>query len=146
MKRRRSGVPKAPKLPRPPKPRRATARRKLPFPGSVCAVLVVVGAWLISWWIVPVAALVATVLWWDRPTIVADVTWGAVAGWVVLLLIDSLHGRTWALARAAGGAVFLPWGLLIPVTLLFAAGLAWSTSVLAQMVCVRISARVSVSS
>ena len=145
MKRRRSGVPKAPKLPRPPKPRRA-GRRKLPLAGIVCAALVVIGAWVISWWIVPVASLVATVLWWDRPTIVADVTWGAVAGWVVLLLIDSLHGRTWALARAAGGAVFVPWGLLVPVTLLFAAGLAWSTAVLAQVVCVRISARVSASS
>ena len=145
MKRRRSGVPKAPKLPRPPKPRR-TARRKLPLAGIVCAALVVIGAWLVSWWIVPLAALVATVLWWDRPTIVADVTWGAVAGWVVMLFIDSLHGRTWALARAAGGAVFLPWGLLIPFTLLFAAGLAWSAAVLAQMACVRISTRVSASS
>jgi len=142
LKRRRSGVPKPPKLPRPPKPRRA-GRRKLPLAGVLCALLVVLGAWVIGWWIVPLAALVATVLWWDRPTILADVTWGAVTGWVVLLLIDSLHGRTWALARAAGGAVFLPWGLLIPVTLLFAAGLAWSTAVLGQMVCVRISARVS---
>ena len=141
MKRRRSGVPKPPKLPRPPRARRV--RRKLHLAGIVCAALVVLGAWMISWWIVPLAALVATVLWWDSPTIVADVTWGAVAGWVVLLLIDSLHGRTWALARAAGGAVFLPWGLLIPATLLFAAGLAWSTAVLAQMVCVRISARMS---
>ena len=141
---RRSRMPKTPRLPRVPRPRRA--RRKLPLAGIVCAALVVVGSWLMSWWIVPVAALVATVLWWDRPTIVADVTWGAVAGWVVLLLIDSLHGRTWALARAAGGAVFLPWGLLIPVTLLFAAGLAWSTAVLVQMVCVRISARVSATS
>lgn len=140
---RRSRMPRTPRLPRVPRPRRA--RRKLPLAGIVCAALVVLGAWLISWWIVPVAALVATVLWWDRPTIVADVTCGAVAGWVVLLLIDSLHGRTWALARAAGGAVFLPWGLLIPVTLLFAAGLAWSTAVLAQMGCVRISARVSTS-
>jgi hypothetical protein len=141
MKMKRSRMPRTPRLPRVPRPRRQ--RRKLPLAGIVCAALVVIGAWLISWWIVPVAALVATVLWWDRPTIVADVTWGAVAGWVVLLLIDSLHGRTWALARAAGGAVFLPWGLLIPVTLLFAAGLAWSTAVLAQLGCARISARVS---
>lgn len=138
---RRSGIPKPPKLPRPPRARRA--RRKLHLAGIVCAALVVIGAWLISWWIVPIAALVATVLWWDSPTIVVDVTWGAVAGWVVLLLIDSVHGRTWALARAAGGAVFLPWGLLIPVTLLFAAGLAWATAVLAQYGCVRIAARVS---
>src|SRR3954453_12280072 len=136
---RRSRMPKTPRLPRVPRPRRA--RRKLPLAGIVCAGLVVIGAWLISWWIVPLAALVATVLWWDRPTIVADVTWGAGAGWVVLLLIDSLHGRTWALARAAGGAVFLPWGLLIPVTLLFAAGLAWATATLARAGCTLIAER-----
>jgi hypothetical protein len=144
MKMRRPRMPRTPRLPRVPRPRKT--RRKLPLAGIVCAALVVLGAWVLSWWILPIAALVATVFWWDRPTIVADVTWGAVAGWVVLLLIDSLHGRTWALARAAGGAVFLPWGLLIPVTLLFAAGVAWSTAVLTQMVCVRISARVSATS
>ena len=137
-------MPRTPRLPKVPRPRRQ--RRKLPFAGVLCAALVVLGAWLISWWIVPIAALVATVLWWDRQTIVADVTWGAAAGWVVLLFIDSLHGRTWALARAAGGAVFLPWGLLIPVTLLFSAGLAWSTAVLTQLACLRISARVSATS
>jgi hypothetical protein len=98
---------------------------------------------LIGWWIVSVAALISSVLWWDRPDVARDVMWGAVAGWVVLLLIDSLHGRTWALARAAGGALFLPWGLLVPVTLLFAAGIAWSMATLAQAACVRISARVS---
>ena len=144
MKMKRPRMPRTPRLPRVPRPRRQ--RRKLPLAGVLCAALVVIGAWILSWWIVPVAALVATVLWWDRPTIVADVTWGAVAGWVVLLLIDSLHGRTWALARAAGGAVFLPWGLLIPVTLLFAGGLAWSTAVLTQLGCARISAWVSAAS
>jgi hypothetical protein len=138
---RRSRLPRPPRLPRHPRPRRA--RGALPLAGIICAGLVVIGAWLLTWWIVPLAALVTTVLWWDGPKIVPEVTWGAVAGWVVLLLIDSLHGRTWALARAAGGAVFLPWGLLIPVTLLFAAGLAWSTAVLAQFVCAGISARVS---
>src|SRR4051812_41471568 len=138
---RRSRLTRPPRMPRHPRPRRA--RAALPLAGIVCAALVAIGAWLLSWWIVPVAALIATVFWWDRPTIVADVTWGAVAGWFVLLLVDSLHGRTWALARAAGGAVFLPWGLLIPVTLLFAAGLAWSMAVLVQLGCARISVRVS---
>ena len=99
--------------------------------------LVVIGAWLLTWWIVPVAALVCAVVWWDEQRVVSNVTWGAVAGWFVLLVIDSLHGRTWALARAAGGALFLPWGLLIPVTLLFAAGLAWSTATLATALCRR---------
>ncbi len=84
------------------------------------------GAWLIGWWIVPLAALITTIIWRERGDIAMEVMWGAVGGWVLLLLIDSLHGRTWALARAAGGVLFLPWGLLFPVTLLFAAGLAWS--------------------
>jgi hypothetical protein len=118
-------------------------RRSLPLAAAVTALIVVIGAWLISWWIVPIAALIATVAWWDRFDVVRDVMWGAVLGWVVLLLIDSLHGRTWALARAAGGAVFLPWGLLIPATLLFAAGLAWATATLARGACLLIAERIA---
>jgi hypothetical protein len=118
------------------------SRRELPLAAVVCALLVVLGAWLVSWWIIPVAAMIAAVLWWDRSHIAIEVMWGAVAGWIVLLLVDSLHGRSWALARAAGGAVYLPWGLLFPVTLLFAAGLAWSTAVIAQTVCTMIADRV----
>jgi hypothetical protein len=109
---------------------RSSRREPSRTAGAVCAGLVVVGAWLIGWLMVPVAALIASLIWHDRPTVVREVTWGAVGGWLVLLLIDSLHGRTWALARAAGGAVFLPWGLLFPITLLFAAGLAWSVATL----------------
>ena len=119
------------------RPSRRRQKRQLPLAAVVCGVLVVIGAWLLTWWIVPVAALVCAVVWWDEQRVVTNVTWGAVAGWFVLLVIDTLHGRTWALARAAGGALFLPWGLLIPVTLLFAAGLAWSTATLAQAVCRR---------
>ena len=115
-----------------------TKRRELPLAGLICGAIVALGAWLAGWWIVPVAALIVGVIWWDRAAIAMEAMWGALGGWVLLLLIDSLHGRTWALARAAGGAVFLPWGLLFPVTLLFAAGLAWSTAALAQSACARL--------
>ena len=108
--------------------------RRLPLAAVVCGALVALGAWLIGWWIVPLAALLATMIWWERENIAMEVMWGAVGGWFVLLLIDSLHGRTWALARAAGGVVFLPWGLLFPLTLLFAAGLAWSMATVTQLV------------
>jgi hypothetical protein len=117
--------------------RQRPARRETPFAGAFCAALIILGAWILSWWIVPIAALIASVLWRGRASVVRQVTAGAVAGWLVLLLIDSLHGRTWALARAAGGAVFLPWGLLFPVTLLFAMGLAWSTGTLVQAIAAR---------
>jgi hypothetical protein len=126
-----------------PQTRSRRKRRSLPLAAGVTALIIAVGAWLVSWWIVPVAAAIAAVAWWDRADVVRHVMWGAVLGWVVLLLIDSLHGRTWALARAAGGAVFLPWGLLFPVTLLFAAGLAWATATLAQAACVMISERIA---
>lgn len=118
-----------------------TMKREAPLAGAVCAILIVIGTWLLSWWMVPLAALIASAVWSGRTMIVRQVTWGAVAGWVVLLLIDSLHGRTWALARAAGGAVFLPWGLLFPATLLFAAGLAWGTATLVREAAMLVVAR-----
>jgi hypothetical protein len=109
--------------------------RETSVPALVCGAIVAIGGWLLGWWIVPIAALVVAAIWWRRADVAQQATWGAVGAWIVLLLVDSLHGRSWALARAAGGAVFLPWGLLIPVTLLFAAGLAWSTAVLVQAGC-----------
>ena len=120
---------------------RRRVKRERPLPAVVCGAIVVVGAWLIGWWIVPIAALVVGVFWWQRVDVASQAMWGAVGAWIALLLVDSLHGRSWALARAAGGAVFLPWGLLIPVTLLFAAGLAWSTAVLTQTVCAKLADR-----
>jgi len=121
--------------------RRRTRRREEWLPGIATSVLVALGAWLVSWWIVPVAALVAGLFWWHRADVALQAMWGAVAGWCLLLLVDSLHLRTWALARALGGVIYLPWGLLIPVTLVFAAGLAWSAAVLAQTGAALIAAR-----
>lgn len=126
---------------KPPLIPRHRGQRERPMPAIVVGVIVVIGAWLIGWWIVPLAALAVSVVWWQRPDIAQQTMWGAVAGWLVLLLVDSLHGRTWALARAAGGALYLPWGLLIPVTLLFAALLAWSTAVLTRALRVALERR-----
>lgn len=107
---------------------RRKRRRDEWLPAIVTAAVIVTGAWIVSWWIVPVAALVAGAVWWKRADVAQQALWGAVAAWLVLLLVDSLHLRTWALARALGGAVFMPWGLLFVTTLLFAAGLAWSSA------------------
>lgn len=113
---------------------RRASKRETPLAGVVCAILIAIGAWFASWWIVPIAAFIASAIWRGRSSMVRQVTWGAVAGWLLLLLVDSLHGRTWALARAAGGVIFLPWGLLFPATLLFAAALAWGTATLVREV------------
>jgi hypothetical protein len=113
---------------------RARVKAPAPVPAVVCGAIVAIGSWLIGWWIVPIAALAVSLVWWQRIDVARQAMWGAAGAWLLLLLVDSVHGRTWALARAAGGAVLLPWGLLIPVTLLFAAGLAWSTAVIAQTI------------
>lgn len=111
-------------------PRRSKKRRRRDelLPTIATAAFVAAGAWLASWWIVPVAALAAGAIWWKRADVAKQAMWGAVVGWLLLLLVDSLHGRTWALAMAMGGAVFLPWGLVLVVTLLYAAGLGWSAA------------------
>ena len=121
-----------------PSRRRYTSWRAEFLPAIVCGALIALGAWVASWWIIPLAAIVIGVVWWEREDVAQQAMWGAAGGWALLLVIDSLHGRSWALARALGGAVFLPWGLLFPVTLLFAAGLAWSAAVISQAVCERL--------
>jgi len=83
--------------------RSRTKRRELPLGAVVCGAIVAVGGWLLGWWIVPLAALIVGVVWWDRPRVAMEAMWGGVGGWIMLLLIDSMHGRTWALARAAAG-------------------------------------------
>jgi hypothetical protein len=131
---------KVPKPPRPPKIRRAKKRGPM-LPAFVTVGVVAVLSWLVSWWAVPIAGAIAGAVWPRMEKIGALAMWGAAGGWVLLLLVDSIQGRTIALARALGGAVFLPWPLLIIVTLLFAAGLAWSAAVVAATVARRFSAR-----
>jgi hypothetical protein len=126
----------------PPRRSRKKARRRDELlPAIATAAMIVVGAWLMSWWIVPVAAIVAGAIWRMRGDVATQALWGAVAGWALLLLIDSLHLRTWALGRALGGAIFLPWGLVFVATLLFAAGLAWSSATLAAFAWSRVQGR-----
>jgi hypothetical protein len=136
----RSKRAKLPKPPRPPKIRRTRKRGPL-RPALVAAGVVAVLSWLVSWWAVPLAGAIVGAVWPRMERIGALAMWGAVAGWVVLLLVDSFQGRTIALARALGGAVFLPWPLLILVTLLFAAGLAWSAATVTANVAQRLSTR-----
>lgn len=116
-------------------------RRDELVPAIATALVIVVGAWLVSWWIVPIASLAGGAFWWRRADVAEQVLWGAVAGWVVLLLIDSLHLRTWALARAMGGVIYMPYGLAFVLTLAFAAGLGWSGATLSAFAVSRVQGR-----
>lgn len=136
----RSKRTKVPKPPRPPKIRRVRKRGPVQ-PALVSAAVVAVLSWLVSWWAVPLAGVIVGAVWPRMEKIGALAMWGAAGGWVLLLLVDSIQGRTIALARALGGAVFLPWPLLILVTLLFAVGLAWSAAIVTATVARRFSSR-----
>jgi len=122
--------------------RRARKRRRDELlPALATGATIVLGAWVLSWWIVPLAALVAGALWSSREDVAQQAMWGAIGGWLLLLLLDSVHGRTWAMAQALGGVLFLPYGLVIVATLLFAAGLAWSAATVAAIASTRVRRR-----
>ena len=121
--------------------RKKARRRDELLPAIATALLIVIGAWLVSWWVVPIASIIAGAFWWRRSDVATHVMWGAVAGWVVLLLIDSLHLRTWALARALGGVIYMPYGLAFVLTLAFAAGLGWSGATLTSFAVGRVQGR-----
>jgi len=123
------------------RPRKKARRRDELLPAIATALLIAIGAWLVSWWIVPIASIAAGAFWWRRADVATQVLWGAVAGWVVLLLIDSLHLRTWALARALGGVIYMPYGLAFVLTLAFAAGLGWSGATLTSFAVGRVRGR-----
>ena len=44
-------------------------KRETPIVGIVCAMLIAIGAWLVSWWVVPIAALIASAIWRGRVTL-----------------------------------------------------------------------------
>jgi hypothetical protein len=95
--------------------------------------LVVVAAvaaltWLVGWWAVPFVAVVAGVVLQRWRGVAWLIALAAVVAWSALILADAASGRFGALAAAVGGTLQLPAGVLLTVTLLFAALLAWSAA------------------
>lgn len=121
-----------PKPPKPPKIPRTVKRGSHDWSHHVPAIAIAVAiaglSWLTSWWAVSLCAAVGAAVFRRREDIAMEAMWGAVGGWALLLVVDSLHGRTYALARAVGGVLYLPGVGFFLLTLLFAAGLGWSTA------------------
>ena len=85
--------------------------------------------WLLGWWGVVVAALIAGVLLRRRPGAAWLVALAAMVGWSALILVDMLGGRFSTLAASSSGVMRVPVPALLVVTLLFGALLAWSAAV-----------------
>ena len=86
--------------------------------------------WSLGWWGVVVAALVAGVVLWRRRGAAWLVALAAMVGWSALIAVDMLGGRFSTLAASIAGVMGLPVPVLLVVTLLFGALLAWSAAVL----------------
>lgn len=85
--------------------------------------------WILGWWGVVVAALIAGVLLRRRHGAAWLVALGAMVGWSALIVVDMLGGRFSTLAGSISGVMRVPVPALLVVTLLFGALLAWSAAV-----------------
>jgi hypothetical protein len=85
--------------------------------------------WALGWWGVVVAALVAGAALSRRRGVAWLVALAAVTGWGALILVNSVGGRFQTLASSIAGVMRFPPALLVIVTLLFGALLAWSAAV-----------------
>lgn len=86
--------------------------------------------WVVGWWGVVVAALVAGAALSHRRGVAWLVALAAVMAWCALILGNAVGGRFAVLASSIAGVMRVPSMLLIVVTLLFGALLAWSGAVL----------------
>ena len=97
----------------------------------VTAVLAIaIATWLLGWWGVPLMAFVIGVLYRRRPAIPWTSALAAMIAWMLLLEINAIGGRLNVLTRTLSGVMHESSAVLIIVTLLFAALLAWGAGVL----------------
>ena len=85
--------------------------------------------WSLGWWGVVVAALVAGAVLWRRRGAAWLVALATITAWGALILVNSVGGRFATLASSIAGVMRVPPALLVIVTLLFGALLAWSSAV-----------------
>jgi hypothetical protein len=84
--------------------------------------------WLLGWWGVVIAALVAGFVLQRRHGAAWLVALATVVAWAALLVIDAVGGRFSTLASAIAGVMRVPAAALLLVTLLFGALLGWSAA------------------
>ena len=96
----------------------------------VTALAVAALTWVVGWWGVVIAALLAGVVLWRRRGAAWLVALAAIVAWSALILTNAVGGRFATLASSIGGVMGVPPALLVIVTLLFGALLAWSAAVL----------------
>lgn len=87
--------------------------------------------WVLGWIAVPVVAVVFGALATRSRTPVESLT-AATLAWLALLAVQAARGPVGDVARVLGGVVGVPPWVILLVTLLLAASLAWSGAVLGR--------------
>jgi len=96
----------------------------------VTAIAIAALTWTVGWWGVVIAALLAGAVLWRRRGVAWLVALAAIVAWSALILMNAIGGRFATLASSLGGVMRVPPAVLLIVTLLFGALLAWSAGVL----------------
>jgi hypothetical protein len=93
------------------------------------AELFAVATYALGWWTVPVIAAIWGIASRDaKPARVAALC--AAVGWATLLVLDAVKGPVDTMATRLGGVMGVPAFVLLLLTLIFPALLAWSTAAL----------------
>jgi hypothetical protein len=111
--------------------------------GQLLFVIIVAAAmavltWVMGWWGVLLAAAVVGFVFRAQGGGGWRVALAAVLAWMVLLLVDMTGGAFARLAHLLAGVMTVPGPVLVVVTLLFAAGLAWSAATVVAELSVRL--------
>jgi hypothetical protein len=88
------------------------------------SVVVAAGTWMLGWWSVPVAALVAGLLG-CRASLVSV---ASTLAWLALLLVDAAQGNLSRVSTTLGGIIGVPAAAALFLTLLLPALLGWSAA------------------
>ena len=89
------------------------------------AELFAVATYALGWWTVPIVALLWSLFSPDANR-AAVAGLAAAAGWASLLLLDAVRGQVGTMATSLGGVMGVPGFVLLLLTLVFPALLAWS--------------------
>jgi Na+-translocating ferredoxin:NAD+ oxidoreductase RnfD subunit len=100
---------------------------------AIIAAASALGTWLLGWWAVAIVAVLAGAVVGAEHGRAWRVALGCLGGWAVLLLLDAAVGPMRSVATTVSGAMSIPSGALLLVTLLFPALIGWSGATLGAL-------------
>jgi hypothetical protein len=98
--------------------------------GLAVLIAMMAGTWFAGWWMVPIVAVIAGAAA-IAPVLVATT---AALAWALFLIADAAQGPLGRIMTMLGGVMGLPGVVVVMLTILFPALLAWSAATLGTLV------------